>query len=352
MSSWDVYHMVEFMKNNMTLPLLTGRLARNPMIARIGKLYDGLVQVEPVVSGPAAGGDGSSSGSPQRQLEEDSVANQRELDHVNDTLPEYTNEQGHAFWLHPILQNFPDRPSDVKLAGVLFASMKWDWILSDLLPKGSHPIVVVVANTCGENVLSYSIEGPVAKFMGPSDEHNMIYDKKKIERNIRLFRGLSMDGELCEFHLEMYPTYELQQAYTSDNPIIFTAILAAVFACTAIFFFCYVRIVRRRQKKVMETAARTNAIVTSLFPSNVRERIMKDAENQANKQDLANIAAPFLPGMGEAPKMKLKSFLDDENANGSGESQLVMFQTKPIAGMYHARNVQFDYDTMFPHLNN
>jgi hypothetical protein len=37
----------------------------------------------------------------------------------------------------------------------------------------------------------------------------------------------------------------------------------------------------------MATAKRTNAIVSSLFPSNVRDRILKDAEEQA-EQDMLN----------------------------------------------------------------
>jgi hypothetical protein len=71
---------------------------------------------------------------------------------------------------------------------------------------------------------------------------------------------------------------------------------------------------QRRQDKVMATAKRTNAIVSSLFPSNVRDRILKDAEEQA-EQDMLNNKKGFF---GAAPKNRLKTFLDEDNVAGAG----------------------------------
>jgi hypothetical protein len=53
-----------------------------------------------------------------------------------------------------------------------------------------------------------------------------------------------------------------------------------MFAVGGLMLMVLMRSVKRRQDRVMETALRTNKIVTSMFPSNVRDRIIQDAEEQ------------------------------------------------------------------------
>jgi hypothetical protein len=48
-------------------------------------------------------------------------------------------------------------------------------------------------------------------------------------------------------------------------------------------FVFYDHLAEMRHNKVMMTAKRTNAIAASLFPSNVRDRMLKDAEEQAEE---------------------------------------------------------------------
>jgi hypothetical protein len=44
---------------------------------------------------------------------------------------------------------------------------------------------------------------------------------------------------------------------------------------TSLVFLLYDRLVERRQKKVMSTAVQSSAIVSSLFPSQVRDRLFQ-----------------------------------------------------------------------------
>jgi hypothetical protein len=55
-----------------------------------------------------------------------------------------------------------------------------------------------------------------------------------------------------------------------------------VFIFTAMVFVFYDYLVQRRHNKVMATAKRTNAIAASV-PVNVRDRMLKDAEEQAER---------------------------------------------------------------------
>jgi class 3 adenylate cyclase len=113
--------------------------------------------------------------------------------------------------------------------------------------------------------------------------------------------------------------------YSSSRAEIFAAILAAVFVVTGMVFFVYVQYVQQRQNKVMATALRTNAIVSSLFPSNVRDRILKEAEEQVERE--MSHASPFVHA-----KHRLKSFLEDEPEDARKSTDV--FSTKPIADLF------------------
>ena len=61
-------------------------------------------------------------------------------------------------------------------------------------------------------------------------------------------------------------------------------------------FLCYDRLVEHRQKIVLNRAEKSGAIVSSLFPKNVRDRLLKENENDKKRNFMA-------------PTHRLKSFL-------------------------------------------
>jgi class 3 adenylate cyclase len=82
----------------------------------------------------------------------------------------------------------------------------------------------------------------------------------------------------------------------------------------------------------MATALRTNAIVSSLFPSNVRDRILKDAEEQVERE--MNTKSSFVHA-----KHRLKSFLEDEPDDARKSTDA--FSTKPIADLFPETTLMF-----------
>ena len=61
------------------------------------------------------------------------------------------------------------------------------------------------------------------------------------------------------------------------------AVAVAIFVFTSLIFVVYDRVVEYRQRLVLKTATATSTIVDSLFPSNVRARLMDEAaENEKN----------------------------------------------------------------------
>jgi hypothetical protein len=102
--------------------------------------------------------------------------------------------------------------------------------------------------------------------------------------------------------------------YRSRDPILFTVLAALIFAFTSAVFLVYDRLVEKRQKTVMTTAVHTSAIVSSLFPSTVRERLFEN-DNEAT-------------GNGPQP----------------GESFVLLGDTvvsRPIADLYPSATVMF-----------
>ena len=123
----------------------------------------------------------------------------------------------------------------------------------------------------------------------------------------------------------MYPSAEFRESYNSTRPELFTAALAGVVLVTGLFFAIFIVFVQRRQKTVLSSALRTNALVSAMFPSNVRDRIMAEAaKNSKPERGLSHF---------EGSKRKLKSFLADEPDIDKDDS---VFQSKPIADLFPA----------------
>lgn len=91
--------------------------------------------------------------------------------------------------------------------------------------------------------------------------------------------------------------------------------MAVTFIMVALVFAVYDFLVNERNKKVVENAARSNAIVTQLFPGNLREQIVarKHAEMQLKK--------------GSKSSNFLKSFAE-------GKNDYAVSDKKPVAELF------------------
>lgn len=121
----------------------------------------------------------------------------------------------------------------------------------------------------------------------------------------------------------IYPTDTFRESYTTTTPSIFASVVAVSFIILVATFVIYDIFVQRRNTKMVANAARSNAIVSSLFPSNIRDRLIG---NQAPTDMVAT-------GNGEK---KLKSFLSKQQANG-----LLDTTSKPLADLFLETTVLF-----------
>ena len=204
-------------------------------------------------------------------------------------------------------------------------------IFSLPLTVGTGGLIVQVNATCGES-FSYRLNGREAEYAGnillgssgDSRTRSFEFGKK--------WRSKGGENSHCVYTLHVLATTEFQDAFLTNGPIIFSIAVSSCFFVFAIVFFSYDWAVRRRQNNLLHTAERTNAIVSNLFPKDVRERIMADADEQAGNINALKRPSVLLRQTGTG---QIKELLADSTTATS------IFKTKPIADLFPEVTVMF-----------
>lgn len=151
------------------------------------------------------------------------------------------------------------------------------------------------------------------------------------------------DLESCTYTFHLRSSPEFEEIFSSTLPLVFSLVVAGIFPLMAITFLMYDRLVTQRNQKITTAAVRSTAIVTSLFPSNVRDRLY--AGNEDGDLDAKYPA--------RSSTARLKRFVDKGSANDSEDTVLT---TKPIADLFPETTVMFgdigesEYQLLLPSL--
>jgi class 3 adenylate cyclase len=211
----------------------------------------------------------------------------------------------------------------------------WRELLKNLLPPRTNGVICVIGNTCSQS-FTYQINGLDTVYLGSGDQHESKYDKYEVSTELveigsfatglKTYSGLDLNQEFCPYWVKVYPSSTMESLYVSNNPIVFTTVVVLIFLFTSAAFFLYDCLVERRQRKVLQTAVQSSAIVSSLFPSIVRDRLFPaEAQSQSDKN---KSAVPFY-----TPKLKLQSFLREEHGPKS-EHNTTEGASRPIAELF------------------
>jgi class 3 adenylate cyclase len=234
-----------------------------------------------------------------------------------------TSENGPGFSLfYPI---FSDLGRSQVLA-TLSLDFSWTSSLEKILPLGSEGMDLVLKNTCGQ-AFTFSVNhGLRLNYRGEGDLHDPTFDTmtqgSKYEDYIHLQNTWSntlADGSSgktdCKYMLRAYPSAAFLDRYNTSSPSTVTTAMVVMFLFTSLVFFTYDRLVKRLQTKVMRSAVRYNAFLSTLFPSNVRSRLFKTAETVSSfewepeaRKEMPRTGS-FLPRLMETPKLQLMHFL-------------------------------------------
>ena len=134
----------------------------------------------------------------------------------------------------------------------------------------------------------------------------------------------------CFYEFRIYPSSEFEEYSQESFTVVMTVISACVFFVIAMAFFLYDLFVQQRNAKVIAAAAKTNALVLSLFPAQIRDQLLKEKD---------------LEGMKKQKKSKLsagvRGFLD--GAEADQREGPAFDNSKPIAGTYIVLHFHFAF---------
>lgn len=219
----------------------------------------------------------------------------------------------HAFVLQPVYEDFTE---GAPIVGFLVGVLAWRNLLDDLLVEKMEKFVVEINDNCGSN-FAFKLQSDFA-ILGDRDMRDSGFDY--LSRSTPLTQILDPSNKessyalLCDYIFTTHPSPDLEGDYVDNKPIIYTAVVLLIFFFTAGVFVVYDRMVQKRQDKVMNTAIRTNAVVASLFPKSVGQRLIADVQKTLAKKENG----------------------EDESTKDGG-NQGPVGKTKPIADLFPVR---------------
>jgi hypothetical protein len=219
---------------------------------------------------------------------------------------------------------FADFSPNAKIVGHLTAIIPWRVFFEDILSQGTEPITVVLENTCNEK-FSFEIQGHDATLIAEEDTHDPNYDDLKLTDIFAEFANPKelLDaglGDHCVYTIHAYPTQRMESNYNTQEPLWYALVVLGAFLSTALLFLIFDCLVQKRQAKVVVTALKQNAIVSSLFPKNVQAQMMAEAGQKHN-----------------FGKAGIKTFL----SNAEKENETKVDKSKPIADLFPETTIMF-----------
>jgi hypothetical protein len=130
-------------------------------------------------------------------------------------------------------------------------------------------------------------------------------------------------GEHCVYTISAYPTQQMENNYNTQEPLWYALVILGAFLSTALFFLIFNGLVQRRQAKVMTTALKAHAILSSLFPKNIQAKMMAEVDK---KHKLSNVG-----------KAGIKTFL----IGVEKENDTKVDKSKPIADLFPETTIMF-----------
>ncbi len=240
---------------------------------------------------------------------------------------------------------------DSKVVGIIASTFFWRQFLENILPNAERGLVVVFENTCNQS-FTYEVNGHNARYVGPGDlhDHKPDFDNRghaltfsdigsfaeALSTSEETYGGLPINDGFCAYSISVYPSETMWNLFVHKEPWLYSAIAVAIFGFTTFFLLGYDKLVSIRQKKVMKTAIQSTTIVSSLFPSTIRDRLLNGDEGSQTTKNTGRSS------MFEPTKVRLRTYLNDgehdpTNVDGTSNARA----NKPIADLFPATTVLF-----------
>lgn len=232
---------------------------------------------------------------------------------------------------------------DADIVGFIVVYLPWDIYFTNILSDENRKVVAHVESSCGGRG-DFMLEGSKAITLPPhvipenataeeaamiQEVHNpLINDDIQVTSDFAEFlrcHGDDCSEASCDFTLHVYPAHDNDDEFYSPIPIYATIVVLVLFAFTSLVFVLYDYVLQRRNKLVIESAQKTNAIVAKLFPTQIHDRLFgmhnEETDNGKSGGNKTGISS-FVPE--SSSKFKLNSFLSGStktNPQGSGTQE-------------------------------
>lgn len=241
-----------------------------------------------------------------------------------------------TFVMQPVFPSFELQGKE-DVVGFLLLVVDWNQYFTEMFVQDNRQITIYTHNSCGGRSFTFLIDGPSATYLGEGDLHDSKYNTLGFSDSFSPLHKEASPLDFCVYDLRVYPTAQMEDQYTSNKPWVYAFVVVIAFFFFAMIFIVYDYHVMVRQTKMEATAIRTNAIVSSLFPANVRDRILKNAEEQADRDMMKNGSVSQFP-IGSTTA-QLKDYIGE---NKSEEIQA--YGSKPIADLFPSATVMVRSD--------
>jgi hypothetical protein len=209
----------------------------------------------------------------------------------------------------------------------LSSLISWTTIFEDILAAHAKGVICVVENTC-DQTFTVEINGQDAIFRDYGDLHDekytdlgLTYDLEDLDlEKVTATRIPFDDSSSCQYTLSVYPSDATKISYESNAPLVYAIAAVVAFILTLCVVGIYDCIQERRNQSVLKAATEARAIVSSLFPAVVRDRLFEtNRENQKKKKNKKKRKKRNKKNSSAAPD----EIMADENLPTLSESSLV-----------------------------
>ncbi|KAG7352535.1 adenylate/guanylate cyclase [Nitzschia inconspicua] len=210
------------------------------------------------------------------------------FDWMFDPSEKSKKEEPHAFIMEQVHVDFGQGK---EAGGFVLALTSFRNLFTRLLPEGTEGIYAVITGTLAcERNMTFLLRGEAVDFLGYEDLHELELEHHR--RSIQMEIYETVPDDLCLHELNLYPSKAYIDSYKTNGAVVYTSIVVLAFVVTAIFFLVYERLVTKREN----TKNAALKVVSSIFPSNVQEKVLKGAaDGDAINTERESVIASFYP---------------------------------------------------------
>ena len=188
-------------------------------------------------------------------------------------------EDPQSLVVQPIFESFGNEAS---IVGHLVATQPWQSLLQDIVQDSNKlDIHSVIVDSCTNRSYTFWVDGATTVYLGKGDLHETKYDSLEKTSTLAAYT-LDDNSEIeeadgtwdhCTVTLSIYPTSAMEKNFSSTAAVGY--LLLVLFLCGIILmaFMTHDRAVNQRQEEMKRKTKQSNAVIASLFPAHIREKL-------------------------------------------------------------------------------